>query len=334
MCVRAVEMEGVDLSLFQFDYDMSWHVFFLNADRTVYGRYGTRAGPESAEGNDVSVDGLVEACLGALEIHAGYPANKASLAKKRGVKLEANEIRQFPLFKSRFAGDPPRNCAHCHHVFEAVRSVPRSEKRPLSDDLMFPFAKPDRLGLVLDKSKRATALSVAPGSAADKAGFRAGDRVLSLGGQPLISIADVQWVLQFATEPCDLAAEVDRGGERVKLTLRLEKNWRRGEDILWRASTQPLRLFGWGAPAPDEREQSGAKPGELCVRVTNLPPNGPAYRAGLRAGDMIVAIDGDRRSKTEMEWLEYLYQERVRGQEVTFTVMRAGKREKFKVEAP
>ena len=42
VCVRAVEMEGVDLRVFQFDSDQSWTAFFLNADKTIYGRYGSR----------------------------------------------------------------------------------------------------------------------------------------------------------------------------------------------------------------------------------------------------------------------------------------------------
>ena len=36
--VRMVQGNGMDLSLFQFDYDMSFAVFFLNADRTISGR--------------------------------------------------------------------------------------------------------------------------------------------------------------------------------------------------------------------------------------------------------------------------------------------------------
>ena len=44
VCVRLVQMNGLDLSLFQFDYDQTLAALFLNADGTVYGRYGTRAG--------------------------------------------------------------------------------------------------------------------------------------------------------------------------------------------------------------------------------------------------------------------------------------------------
>ena len=43
VCVRVVSTNGLDLSLFQFDYDQSFAVFLLNADGTIYGRFGTRS---------------------------------------------------------------------------------------------------------------------------------------------------------------------------------------------------------------------------------------------------------------------------------------------------
>ena len=48
VAVRQVEMKGVDLSQFQFDYDLNWAAMFVNADGTVYARYGT----QSAAGAD------------------------------------------------------------------------------------------------------------------------------------------------------------------------------------------------------------------------------------------------------------------------------------------
>ena len=42
VCVRAVQMYGVDLSLFQFQGQLTWAAVFLNADGTIYGRYGSR----------------------------------------------------------------------------------------------------------------------------------------------------------------------------------------------------------------------------------------------------------------------------------------------------
>ena len=54
--VRQVEMKGVDLSLFQFDFDLNWAAMFINAGGVVYARYGT----QSADGPDAfnSLEGL------------------------------------------------------------------------------------------------------------------------------------------------------------------------------------------------------------------------------------------------------------------------------------
>ena len=60
----------LDLTLFQFDFDLSFSMFFMNADKTIYGRYGTRSSLENAESH-MSLEGLVDALEGALLLHEG-----------------------------------------------------------------------------------------------------------------------------------------------------------------------------------------------------------------------------------------------------------------------
>ena len=334
VCVRAVEMEGVDLSLFQFDYDNTWQAFLLNGDRTIYGRYGTRASGSADLGVDVSIEAFCKALEGALEIHAGYPANKASLTGKRGPPPEAKEIRAFPIFKSRFAEDPPRGCAHCHHVWEALRSVPRTAKKYLPDELMFPYPKPDRLGLTLALDERATVKSVADGSAAAKAGFVPGDKILALAGEPILSLADVQWVLQFAQTPGDVVAEVDRFAEHKSLTLHLADGWRRGEDVTWRTSTWPMRAFAWDAATPDQRAKLGVADGVLCVRLKNVPKNGAGQRSGLAINDYLVEVDGKTDPMSENDFIVFCQQKKKRGEILDLTVIHDGKKKKIELQVP
>jgi hypothetical protein len=334
VCVRVVQMEGADLRLFQFDYDQSWTAFFLNADKTIYGRYGTRKTFSCDEGVDVSVEGFEKALEGALEIHAGYPANKASLAGKHGPPPHAREIRSFPLFKSRFAEAPPKGCAHCHYVWEALRSVPRERRRPLPDHLMWPYPMPDRVGLILDLDEMATVKKVTKGSAAARAGFAPKDRIVRFEGQPMLSIADVQWVLHHAKTPCDLTAEVERGGEMLTLRLHLAEGWRRGEDITWRPSTAPMRPFRWEKASPEERSYLKVADGKLCVRVTGVPKARAGQKAGLRVDDYIVGIDGKTEEITENEWLEYLYHEKVKGERIALAVIHDGRRKRLLMKAP
>ena len=62
--VRQISTNGLDLSLFQYDYDQSFAVFLLNADRTIYGRFGTRS-HHTLWSEDVSIEGLAKAMQGA-----------------------------------------------------------------------------------------------------------------------------------------------------------------------------------------------------------------------------------------------------------------------------
>ena len=42
--VRLTRIDNQDLNLFEFDYDLTFMVFFLNAEGKVYARYGGRDG--------------------------------------------------------------------------------------------------------------------------------------------------------------------------------------------------------------------------------------------------------------------------------------------------
>lgn len=66
-----------------------------------------------------------------------------------------------------------------------------------------------------------------PDSPAQKAGLRAGDRILRLSGQPIISIADVEWILYAAGKETKLEAELGREGERVRASMILPRGWKR-----------------------------------------------------------------------------------------------------------
>ena len=57
VCLRIVHANGMDLSLFQFDYDQSFAAFVMNADNTIYGRYGTRS-HQTESADDVSLKGF------------------------------------------------------------------------------------------------------------------------------------------------------------------------------------------------------------------------------------------------------------------------------------
>ncbi|MCA9271013.1 MAG: thioredoxin family protein, partial [Planctomycetales bacterium] len=164
---RVVSTNGLDLATFQFDTDQSWNVFFLNADGTIYGRFGTRSHRTEWE-DDVSVAGLAKAMQGALRLHAGYPANKAQLAGKRGPQPAFASPDQYPSLKEKyvpkieFGAQVVQSCIHCHQIGDAERLRFRAVGKPIPEQVLFPYPHPKTLGLILDPSEAATVRRVEP----------------------------------------------------------------------------------------------------------------------------------------------------------------------------
>jgi hypothetical protein len=338
VCVRLVQANALDLSLFQFDYDLTFAAFFLNADRTVYGRFGSRSHHEAER--DISLAGLRKALAAALELHQGYPANRAELKGKQPQPVQFKTPEDYPSLAGKYAPtlnygpNVAASCVHCHQTREAERLTFRAANKPMPDEVIFPWPIPTVVGLAFDPAEKATVREVTPGSAAAKAGFRPGDEMGSLEGQPLLSIADVQWVLHHAPSPATLHATVQRAGQWQELTLALEPGWRRRTDISWRATSWDLRRMTTGglvlkALEDDARRQAALPDSALTLRVDYVGEYGEhavGKKAGFRKDDLIVEIDGQSQRMTESELFGYLLQKRMPGVRIPATVLRAGDR--------
>ena len=345
VCVRIVNANGLDLSLFQYDYDQSFAAFFLNADGTIYGRYGTRS-HETESAQDVSVESFAKALAAALELHEHYPQNKTSLAGKRGAEPEFKTPADLPSLSSKYKsqldyeGDVVRSCIHCHQVGEAMRMVYRADGRPMPEKLLFPYPMPNLLGLVMDPKGKARVREVTPGSPAEQAGWQAGDDILKLAGQPLVSIADVQWVLHNATDGETLQAGVLRGDRKHSLELPLAPGWRRRGDISWRATSWDLRRMTTGGMRLDDlsseaRRELGLPDDTLGLQVRYLGQFGQhaaAKNSGFAKSDVIVDVDGRSSRLTESQWMADLINTKRPGERIPVTVLRDGKR--IRLELP
>ncbi len=109
--------------------------------------------------------------------------------------------------------------------------------------------------------------AVQPGSAADHAGIKPGDLIVNVAGKTV----DTWDRLDLLVMP--------RAGREVPVTIR-----RNGQDI-----TLPI--------TPDSRTKYqmgdlGVEP-ELHPQITIVNKDGPAERAGLQAGDVVVAVNGE-----------------------------------------
>jgi hypothetical protein len=347
VCVRIVSTNGLDLSLFQYDYDQSFAAFMLNADNTIYGRFGTRS-HRTSWADDVSIEGLAKALQGALDLHEQYPKNKADLAGKTGPAPDFPSPEKYPLLRDRFGptlsteGKVAQSCIHCHQIGDAQRQLHRQRGAPMPEQVLFSYPHPKYLGLVLDPKEKATVLSVESKSVAAEAGLEKGDVIRTLDGQPLLSMADVQWVLQQASpDGASLKAQVQRGDRTKELTLTLPKGWRQREDVSWRSSSWGLRRMATGGMLLEVLPEEDRKKAELseqdkALRVKLVGkgsgPHGTADRAGFRTGDVLVSFDDRTDLLRETDLLAHALTKRKPGDKVTVTVLREGK--KFPLALP
>lgn len=343
--VRVVGTNGLDLSLFQYDTDQSFAVFLLNADKTIYGRFGTRSHRTEWLG-DVSLAGLAKALEGALELHRDYPANKNSLAGKRGGEPLFPTPEQFPTLAGKYAatlnyeGNVVQSCIHCHQIGDAARDFYRERGQPIPAAVLFPYPHPKMLGFVFEANQRATLKTVLSNSWAKEAGYQAGDEILQLNGQPLLSIADAQWVLHnVPPQGGELEALVRREGKQLSLQARLESHWRRAGDLSWRSSSWGLRRMTTGGmvlePVSAEEQTSLGIPREhMALRAKYVGEFGAhkaAKTAGFQLGDILISYDGRENLMRESDIFLYGTSERRVGDQVVVDVLREGKRLTFQL---
>jgi hypothetical protein len=338
VCVRVVGTNGLDLNTFQYDTDQSFAVFALNADGTIYGRFGTRSHRTEWIG-DVSLAGMGKALQGALDLHGNYPANKDSLAGKRGPEFLVSSPEKFPSLKDQYdstlhyEGNVVKSCIHCHQIGDAQREWYRDRNEAIPEPVLYPYPHPKSIGLTLDPKEMATVTAVEADSPAGRAGFEPGDEIQSLDGQPLISMADVQWVLQQTpSKGADLAALVTRGGKAVSMTIPLADGWRRADDIGWRVSSWGLRRMVTGGLLLEEisakdRKAAGSPAEGMALRVKHVGQYGPhaaAKQAGFQEGDVIIAYDGRTDLLRDSDLLAYGATKTRPGDKVTVKLLRGG----------
>ena len=335
VAVRQVEMKGVDLSMFQFDHDLNWAAMFLNADGTVYARYGT----QSIDGPDAfnSIAGLERTMRRVLELHAAYPKNQAELAGKQGAKKPYRTALEMPGLENRdkLAGPTTReNCIHCHNVHDAENQALQEAKTPFAD-FLWRYPLPADIGLDIDPLDGRTVRRVLPQSAAERAGVRAGEEITHVGGEAIASIADVQWALHHTANTAGkLRVRGSLAGERE---LALETGWKR-TDPSWRGSIWSIapRMRVWAPEVEAARRRELAIAEDrlaLLVKWINVGASGgrAARDSGLREGDVIVALDGDRGRRTPQRFqLDVKLGYRVGG-ELPLTVIREGTEKNLRI---
>jgi len=339
VCVRQVSTNGLDLDLFQYDTDQSFAVFFLNADKTIYGRFGTRSHRTEWMG-DVSLTGLAKALQRVLELHAHFANVKDSLAGKQGKPMEVASPELYPSLKGKYTdslnyeGDVVKSCIHCHQIGDAQREYYWHAGQPIPNKVLWPYPHPKMVGLIMDPNELATVKQVSTDSIASQAGLRDGDVIESLDSQPILSIADIQWVLHNVDpDGAAVTAKINRDGKRIQTQLQFPTQWRRKSDLSWRVTTWGLRRIAAGGMVlvsldDTERKDANIGKGSMALRVKSAGKYGPhatARKTGFQVGDVITSFDGQSDLATEQDLLTYVVTTKKPGDRVDVKVKRGGK---------
>jgi hypothetical protein len=318
--LRIGNMRGVDLSIFDFDYDMPWYALMLSADGETLGRFGGRDADTPAKYQ--SLAGLNYSLKAALVRHEIAKVNKQP---RKPVRAE-----DYPAAEKR----PDNACIHCHHVYEFRREALQREKRWSLDDVWV-YPQPENIGLTLDVDRGNRVVRVQAKSSAAKIGIKADDVLRRVGAVSIASVADVQSALHKAPKQGELAIAWHRETKEITGTLQLAESWRQ-TDVSWRWSLKSM------SPSPsiigddlnwDERKKLGLDAKQLAYRQMNfLTP--AARHAGLQANDVIVGIDEQALTMTARQFETHIRLRYSVGQEITFNVLRGKERVKVKMKLP
>jgi serine protease Do len=151
---------------------------------------------------------------------------------------------------------------------------------------------------------------VAPGTEAERAGFKAGDLVVECQGYPIFSSARLQGVIGTYPADAKLAFAVSRDGVETKLEAVLER-------------IQPPRQ------APPNAGYLGITVQETPdgLQITTVVANSAAEAAGLKVGDILVKVGGNDVDKPE-EFTAELWKFKA-GEKVTLTIRRDGEEQEL-----
>jgi len=120
------------------------------------------------------------------------------------------------------------------------------------------------------------------GSPADRAGLRAGDLVVAVGGKPLAAREDLTTAFYSVAAGTPVLLEVRRGNDTLKLSLQ--------------AMRPPT---GLGARVLERSVGLAVEARRGALVVTDVAPDSAADRKGLRPGDLVLSANGQRVADVE-----------------------------------
>lgn len=317
MRVRLVKIAGVDLRTFEFDYDLTWFCFFLNADGHIYGRYGGRDASDAEA--QISMKGLRYAMDRALDAHKVAPAAPAPLAGKP-VRAEDYD-----------AAKKHRGCIHCHNVNEFRRADLQSAGK-WDRNSVWVYPLPENVGITLDIDAGDRVKAVADSSAAAKVGLKPGDRLTRLNGYSVASFGDATYALHKAPAKGSVPVSWVRDGKELTGALEVPNGWRR-TNLTWRPSMLdilPSAPFSGDELTAAEKKALGLDDKRAAIRQDETV-HATLRAAGVKGGDVLIGYDGKGVEGDASKLFGYVRRNYLVGDEITINVIRDGKRVDLKM---
>jgi S1-C subfamily serine protease len=298
-------------------------VVLANADGTVYHRYGGRT-----DVSPMNIDTLVDVMQQGLVTHRNHRAAPFNVSKSPTVKVTQLVNQQLKGVKK-----PTFGCVHCHYVREA-KQYAAMESGNWNPEQFWIWPSPQRTGLVMRQDRQYEIQKIIPHSAAEKAGIKAGDRLVSLNDQSILTKYDIQWVLdQSSNAAVHIPFSVRRNNEEIRGNLDLETAWKVGdpENYHWRVRnifTEHMVKF---LPTPgfigNELTGSNLEALNLSKETFNLKVNQVnrgSYLAGIRLGDVILSANGKSDFADPRSFYYWSEIQRLSGRDIQMRLIRLG----------
>ena len=284
----------------------------------MLGRYGGR--DAKSDDGRISVAGLK------------YAMEKALDRFKAGAKAPAE--RPKPLRAEDYKAAKTRRgneCIHCHQVNEFRRADAKAAGTWSRDDLWV-YPLPENIGITLDVDRGNVVKAVVANTPAANVGLQAGDVLTTLNGYPVASNADVQYALHKAPKAETIPVEWRHGTGQLEGKLVVADGWRK-TNLTWRASMLDI-LPSLPISADDlsatEKKALGIPEKQAVFRQDKFV-HSTLKAVGLKAGDVVVALDGKPVDGTMDDFLGLVRREHLVGDTITLTVLREGKPVEVKI---
>jgi Do/DeqQ family serine protease len=139
--------------------------------------------------------------------------------------------------------------------------------------------------LGLERSGGAVIAQVQPGSPAAKAGLRAGDVITAVDGKPVATASALRNAVGLMRVGTEVRLDLIRDGKPEAVTAQIGKVHR--EKVQAAEFSRHLQGAQLGAIEPDHPLYGQVE----GIEVLAVQQGGPAWRAGLRPGDIITSVD-------------------------------------------